>query len=205
MTTLCALCRAVDERALSRPDFDSHLYATPHFVVMPAVGPITPGHVLVVSRHHLPNLGAMGPSAITEYCALVSYISSLPAYRSLNVLEAEHGASVSDGGGSCITHVHINLIPGFGEYVQAFDGTLRVKGTDPNLADLTPETAPYIMLRSGTTARVLAAPEVPSQLIRKKLFAEIGRDDWDWAAFPQEGAIADTLRMWGIEPTFPSV
>lgn len=59
----CTLCRIVDERrGAQRPLYDTHLLETPTFVVIPAVGPVRPGHVMVVSRSHIPNLASMAPT-----------------------------------------------------------------------------------------------------------------------------------------------
>ena len=111
-TALCALCRAVDEAASEvRRVYDTHLTHSEHFVVLPSVGPITPGHVMVVSRNHARNLAFMGQSVIEEYKCLVQSISNRSGFRGL--LEGEHGASVDSPGGACITHTHVNLIPGF--------------------------------------------------------------------------------------------
>src|SRR5437016_4295162 len=125
MTTLCALCRAVDEHfADVRPEYDTHLYVTPSFVVIPAVGPVTPGHVLIVSKQHLPNLASMDTAALGEYKALVERLRQKPCYSNTVCIEAEHGASLVDAGGACITHVHVNFIPGLGEQINLMDGLL---------------------------------------------------------------------------------
>jgi diadenosine tetraphosphate (Ap4A) HIT family hydrolase len=90
--------------------------------VIPSLGPVTAGHVMVVSRSHAPNLAAMGPSVIDEYNALVESISARPGFGDL--LEGEHGAAADSPGGACITHTHVNLIPGFGYLLDELEFTL---------------------------------------------------------------------------------
>jgi len=199
MLPLCALCRSVDPQFSEvRPSYDTPLITTPRFVVMPAVGPIVPGHVLIVSKEHLPNLAAMGEDALKEYRELVVTLRERDIYSNEVCIEAEHGASEHDQGGACITHVHVNFIPLDVEHTSLFDEKLPVLSKDKDLRNFNESLAPYIMLRGATAARVYEAKNIPSQLIRRALFETLGRDDWDWGAFPQLPIIERTLLMWGI-------
>ena len=194
--TLCALCRAVDEEAREiRRIYDTHLTVSEHFVVIPSLGPVTAGHVMVVSRSHAPNLAAMGQSVIDEYNALVESISARPGFGDL--LEGEHGAAADSPGGACITHAHVNLIPGFGHLLNELEFTLPPIEMDYELRNLGPDAAPYILLRGSNAVRLYGAHAVPSQLIRRVLFAKIGRGDWDWGAYPNLSVIHETLELWG--------
>ncbi len=197
-TGLCALCRAVDEKAPEvRRVYDTPLLASSSFVVIPAVGPITPGHVMVVSRNHSPNLGSMGQTKIREYRSLVESISKHSGFGEL--LEGEHGASADESGGACITHAHVNLIPGFSHLVDMLELNLPSLEVDHDLQTLKSDAAPYILLRGGGIVRLYRAHAVPSQLIRRVLFAKVGRDDWDWGAYPNLNVVQETLELWGKE------
>lgn len=197
-TALCALCRAVDEGSSEvRRVYDTHLTHSEHFVVLPSVGPITVGHVMVVSRHHAPNLAAMGKGIIDEYKSLVERISYRSGFGEL--LEGEHGAAEDSPGGACITHAHVNLIPGFAHRVNEVQLDLPNLEIDYELRNLRADAAPYILLRGGRTVQLYSAYNVPSQLIRRVLFAKIGRDDWDWAAYPNLSVVHQTLERWSNE------
>lgn len=154
---------------------------------------------MVASRKHAPNLASMGAPTVTEYNSLIDAIALRLGYPRDDLLEAEHGSSESDSGGACITHVHINLIPGFGCKVDLLDGRLPRIEIDRFLATLSASVAPYILLRGAGTARLYDAHGAPSQLIRRALFEELGRGDWDWAVFPQMEVVKETLRLWGLE------
>lgn len=193
---LCALCRAVDYAASEiRPIYDTHLTHSEHFVVIPSVGPITAGHIMAVSRSHAPNLAALGQSVIDEYNHLVKLISNRSGFGEL--LEGEHGAVENSPGGACITHVHVNLIPGFAHLLNELKLDLPQVEVDYELRNLDPDMAPYILFRSPETVRLYSAHDVPSQLIRRVLFAKVGRDDWDWAASPNLTVVHQTLELWG--------
>jgi diadenosine tetraphosphate (Ap4A) HIT family hydrolase len=197
MVSDCTLCKVVDEGLFNqRPLYDSHLTETTSFLVIPAVGPVRPGHVMVVSRSHVSNLASMPSTAVVEYNELVQTVSRDDAHGLRDVLEAEHGGAEGEGGGACITHVHINLIPQAGSFVNLFDGELPRQDVDQSLSNLHSGKAPYILLRSPRSVSLYVAKAVPSQLIRRALLEKLGRDDWDWAAFPHLDVVKATVRMW---------
>lgn len=113
----CALCRALGRDtcladSFPRPE-NTPLMVTEQFVVIPCIGPLAIGHVMVVSRKHFPSLAAMGPNAVREYDTIVAAVKGMDAYQGTNLLEAEHGATESDSGGACVSHTHLQLIPAF--------------------------------------------------------------------------------------------
>lgn len=195
-SNLCVLCRAVSEvPAQGRPIFDTHLFRSPDFVVIPSVGPVVPGHVMVVSRDHCSNLASLSTAAKRQYNRLLDQISKLPPYRRKNLLEAEHGSSSSESGGACINHLHVNLIPGLTGLATLFDGKLPQLPIQ-QLMQLTATAAPYIFMRDGTTLRVYEAIGVPSQLIRRAVFEHLDRSDWDWGVFPNLEIVQETIELW---------
>lgn len=193
----CTLCRVVDERlAAQRPLYDTHLLETSTFVVIPAVGPVHPGHVMVVSRSHIPNLASMAPDGVAEYNELVQMVSRSTSHCLDDLLEAEHGGAEGERGGACITHVHVNLIPRAAAFVDMFDGELPLQDIDQSLGKLNARAVPYILLRNAHNIRLYTARGAPSQVIRRALLAKLGREDWDWAVFPHHDVVEATVRMW---------
>jgi hypothetical protein len=83
--------------------------------------------------------------------------------------------------------------------VNLLEGRLPPLDIDSSLATLGPSAAPYILVRAARVVRLYSAHGAPSQFIRRVLFEELGRDDWDWGAFPQIGVVKETLRLWGLE------
>ncbi len=164
---------------------------------MPAVGPLVAGHVMLVSKYHVPSLASMGREAISEYDGLVAQIVRNPGYSTGHVLEAEHGASEHDSGGACITHAHVNVIPTLGQYTDLFDGHLKTLLPGCKFVDIEGAPSPYILLRGMGVVRLYDATGTPSQLIRRALCRRLGREDWDWAAFPNLERVEETLRLWG--------
>ena len=132
-----------------------------------------------------------------EYDSLVEAISRRKPYSEGQSLEAEHGPSESESGGACITHVHVNLVPGFGSLANMFDNMLPRLDIDDSLSTLVPSQAPYIFMRGAGMVRLYKSDGAPSQLIRRTAFEKMGRSDWDWGVFPQLPVIEQTIRLWG--------
>lgn len=192
----CPLCLAVSDVAGSRPE-NSHLFETPNYIVMPCIGPLVPGHLMVVSRGHFPSLGAMGTFAIAEYELLAKRLRAAAIF-STGALEAEHGGTTTDCGGACVLHTHIHWLPGLGGYDEAFEGVLpAATEAGSEIASITKLSVPYVSLR-GTTGRlfVYVATELPSQVLRQLICSQLGRQDWDWRVSRRDDWISQTLAMW---------
>jgi diadenosine tetraphosphate (Ap4A) HIT family hydrolase len=193
----CTFCLALrsHREGKSKPH-DTILYTSPRFVVLPALGPIVPGHVVVVSRNHTPSLLSSGSEMRREYDALLSRLRvSRPFLRS-GLLEAEHGSTASERAGACITHTHVNLIPNLGHLDGMFDGEFPLEAVANQVASLQFAESPYLLLRGGDDYKVYLARNIASQLIRRRLCTLLGRDDWDWAVFPSDDVISETIGLW---------
>jgi len=198
MNSECALCDAVSEGASEHAPkqiYNQVLFTTPRFVVLSSIGPLSVGHVMVVSKAHAPNLASMGNDAIDEYEELVSHFRSRAPY-SQDLLEAESGATIVRPEGACVVHTHVHWIPGFAASIDVFDDLLPPVIGVASLRDIAPNHGPYVFLRNPSSVRVLEARSLPSQAIRRALFERIGRDDWDWGVAPRLDRIKETINLW---------
>lgn len=196
----CPLCLAV--RDASRPGARPGIHNTPiaeteRFIVMPCVGPLVPGHVLVVSRDHHPSLASMGREAIHEYQELLDRFRRKNLNTVGNLLEAEHGAASGDCAGACVIHAHVHWIPEVGHYEELFEGILARLPLGESLGDLADVVDPYLLIRrSGGTPHLYDGSGLTSQLIRQAICGQLGRDDWDWRSDPRMDWIEVGLGMW---------
>jgi ATP adenylyltransferase len=116
--SVCALCVAVRDATWDTPSFlyNRKLLETDQFVVLPSVGPLVPGHVMVVSKTHSYSLSSMGADAVSEYDALAARLRTAPFLRNGVPLEAEHGSTADDKAGACVIHTHVHWVPGMGRF-----------------------------------------------------------------------------------------
>lgn len=193
----CRICDALDEKnhASSRT-YNKHLKETKTFVVLPALGALMPGHVMVVTKEHLLNFATLSADAKQEYESLISEIREMPFYASTNILEAEHGSSTNESGGACITHAHINIFPSYGAYLHKFDAELKVKYIECDYKRLSKSDAPYLYLRNNRFSCCFDAYGTTSQYIRKRLTSFEGRTNWDWKEDPRIDYVEQTITIW---------
>jgi diadenosine tetraphosphate (Ap4A) HIT family hydrolase len=197
----CVFCTILEAPVGEARAYDRVLLDSPRLVLLPALGALVPGHVLVISRSHSPSLSALGTAAVSEYEDVVLRYRTKLHLQVNDVLEAEHGAGASSRGGGCIEHAHINLIPGVANCIDVLDELLPSIDRIADLHDLTDFAGqPYIFLRTSTAIRVFDATTAPSQLIRRRICERLGRDDWDWALFDGYDNISATLAMWASPP-----
>lgn len=194
----CTLCLALGD--LKDRIENTPLLVTKNFVVLPALGPLAVGHVLVVSRSHLPSFAMLGRELLMEYEQLVHIARSLPVYAEQGLLEAEHGATALGSGGACIDHAHINWIPSHSDKSRMFDGELTQIRAITSLSDLAGLTEPYILMRaSANDGLVYSGAAVQSQLIRRRICSLDEREDWDWAVVPGFKSVEATIELWHAE------
>ncbi len=193
---LCVFCTVVGGSVDERPPHDRILYSSRHFALVPALGSLVPGHLLLVSREHARSFAAMGTAILSEYeMVFLRYCRHLRV-NPWDVLEAEHGATSADRAGSCIEHVHVNLLPGLIDCADVLDSLLPPLPNIGSLDQLATVEVPYALTRTRQALRVYDATGAPSQFIRRRICERLGRDDWDWALFPGHDNIRKTLAMW---------
>jgi diadenosine tetraphosphate (Ap4A) HIT family hydrolase len=197
MTCMCALCLAVADAARNEQPFlyNRKLVETRQFLVLPSLGPLVPGHVMVVSKTHCTSLAAMGADAIEEYESLAVRLRGAPLLRGSNPLEAEHGSTADDKAGACVIHTHVHWLPGMGHFLEEFKQRLSLR-TERGLLDLGSNGGPYIFARAGAIQAVFHAHGLRSQTIRRVLCDLMDRDDTDWVQAPRLDWVEETVRAW---------
>lgn len=173
------------------------LYSTKSFIVAPCIGPIEPGHVLLISKAHFENLSCMEVDALFEIDQLFNLLwEKLPEYYS-NCIIAEHGAyDFQQKSGACIIHTHLHVIPNSIDSISIFDKILHYEEMN-SIVELRKIDYPYILVASQEKIRVYNAENVPSQMIRKLVLAARGESDsWDWRSQPSNDFNEETLKIW---------
>lgn len=191
----CRLCDAQNHKALKDKVYNRRLFETQHFVIIPALGPLVVGHVMVVSRCHIPSLLSAGSRIRNDYDHLMALLRTIPPYRDNDLLEAEHGALSGNSGGACIEHAHVNIFPKLGRYSAMFDGTYPIAGSSDAFPKRAPDF-PYVLLRGSSGFRIYDATSAGSQAIRRGLCGLLGLPDWDWRVEPNLELIEQTVALW---------
>jgi diadenosine tetraphosphate (Ap4A) HIT family hydrolase len=171
------------------------LLETPTFIVIPSVGPLMRGHVMVVSKTHSESLAVMGQDALVEYNALAARLRNAPLLKDTDPLEAEHGSTIRDKAGACVVHAHVHWLPGMGQYLNELQSCLTVL-PDASLAEFSDGHEPYIFARNGTRHAIFEARGLPSQTIRRILCGVLDREDTDWTQAHRLDLVKETVEAW---------
>lgn len=172
-----------------------------NFVVVPTVGMIIPGWLLLITKQHIPNMASIPHSWHDEINDLLSRSKAMVSARFAPPFVFEHGAvpQQCQASGSCVNHAHLHLIPSFhiGEIEKDIFSVCNfspILGLS-SLPKALPAESGYLYYES-TVGHAYAglAEDVPSQLIRRIVAAHSQKSDqWNWVLFPENANIQLTI------------
>ena len=114
---------------------------------------------------------------------------------------SEHGSFSGCGGGACIDHAHLSVLPTHHKQVIGPGAPDREADTMTTLLEAIDQ--PYLMLGTGRHLGLHLQPGVPSQFVRREYCRLQGRDDWDWGIFPADDVVAATVTKWAQDGRRP--
>src|SRR5205814_688486 len=82
------------------------LFQTDHFVVVPDISPLAPGHIMILPRAHVSSFGILTPSLLTEINDLIARVRRTLAQYYKPPVILEHGTNSFSAGGGCVSHAH---------------------------------------------------------------------------------------------------
>lgn len=195
------------------PGIDRVLLETDHFVVVPTVGQIVEGYLIIVTKKHYLSMGHLPPSMYAELRWVSDQTSRvLQGVYGIDCIQFEHGpVGPSQSGGSCVNHAHLHVVP------IDLDASVDII---PHLAlmetveiDEYPASAQRMLTRNksylyikpseGNTngAILVDATGLPSQYMRRIIAKIVGKpDEWDWAVFVGERELLACLEK--LRPLF---
>jgi diadenosine tetraphosphate (Ap4A) HIT family hydrolase len=183
------------------------LLESDNWVVVPTLGPLVPGHIMLVPRRHFSSALAC-PEPLLGECEDVidRCVARLRDLYRQPVVMFEHGAGLGAprSCGACIEHAHLHLLPGPTSFVTT------VTSAEPNW--ISAHTLNELRAELGMSAYMLAGKldppdrilfarkpdkKVASQFLRKVFAGTVGNSTtWDWRRFPQPTTLLQTMRDW---------
>jgi diadenosine tetraphosphate (Ap4A) HIT family hydrolase len=106
----------------STADADTLLARGPGVNLLPTVGMMVPGYLLVTTQEHVLSMGDLGTRHLEELGPWLDAVRSLLAPHFGQYLTFEHGSSVADRTWACIEHAHLHLIPLAGQLSERLRG-----------------------------------------------------------------------------------
>jgi diadenosine tetraphosphate (Ap4A) HIT family hydrolase len=184
------------------------LIETDHWSLFPSIGPLVPGHLLIVPREHVCSILSCPAPAITECLKLATDCAArLAAIYKSSVLVFEHGSVQEEPNysGTCIKHAHLHILPGPLSCIDSALGELESWHGARTLFDLPSgfDRIQYLLVgllipRSYFWVHECAEP-IPSQLLRRVFAKQLqNEDEWDWRRYPRANVFTQTIRDWRL-------
>jgi diadenosine tetraphosphate (Ap4A) HIT family hydrolase len=170
------------------------------FAVIPSLGALADGHLLLCPRPHLRRMADASIATHAEYDEVRRrLVRALTQTYGGAIHVFEHGMACAEGSTLCtVDHAHVHFVPlpdhlppvalRDGEW-RAFDGRLAT------LAALTGGRAYLSYEPPGRTPLVAVDPDsrFESQYMRRRIADAIGAAEWNWRSAPDAAA---THRTW---------
>ena len=202
MASECTLCTELVVRS-SRAPWNEPLVESENFVVLPSLGALVEGWLLVIPKEHYLSMGALPISLREEADQLENDTRVLlkAAYKS-RIVTFEHGPSAANHGTGCgVDHAHLHLLPlncDLLQYVRPFLPE-PVKWEECNWdgrTDAHRRGLDYLYLKQeGADGLRAVSADFGSQVFRKAVSSYLGRQEqFSWHGFPQLRNVAKTIR-----------
>ena len=202
----CFLCEI--PRQPDRAWYDTVLARNASAFVVPAVGSLAMGHVLVSPYQHKNAVQQLPAEQREDFTVLLKQACAkiLKVTPEVTVFEHSAPASPVERRSACTDHAHTHVVPG--AYNLAGAAQLAEPKTYNSLEKFYLRTKPYdgyIMMGladvHGHSKAIMARDVGQPQYLRQKLFELAGwQEEWDYALYPNESAMKATINLFENPP-----
>lgn len=178
------------------------------FCIVPSLGQIVEGHLLIVPDHHICALADLAPEQILRLERLCQDVRSILTSAYGECIFFEHGIRKVGSGGCGIEHAHMHALPvplraAPSVLAEMFEGR-RIRSLS-NIKEELPDSS-YIFFEDCCGGRsVFPIDRIPSQYMRKLVAESIGKTDWDWRAGSHESELISTMHRLSSLFSWPAV
>ena len=204
MKNNCTFCAKLDRRSVELKPciWDQVLFESPNFVVVPTVGAITEGWLLIVPRRHYLCFGGLEKELLPELDTLRNDVGRVLEACYGPVAIFEHGpAEPKQPVGCSVDHAHLHILSTtldlFGGVRDVFPQDLCWKALNDfsDLMAVHKSGLPYLYVEQPIgTARWASHPDFESQIFRKVIARNVGTPErFDWRDFPEQPIVESTV------------
>lgn len=188
----CDFCLRLDGSMPDRPWFDFAEVGSSHsFVTVVALGALTPGHILIVSRRHVERAADLDIDELMELETVLSHWHNKLGKRWRGArFVFEHGGRSATSPSSCVAHAHLQMLPIDLDPINIDASFVRLL----SIGELQLyRHLDYILvsIADGIFVSVLRHAQA-GQFLRRRVCEMMGRPgSWDYLAFPN----LETMRL----------
>ena len=197
-----------------RAQWNQPLAETEHFVVIPSLGSLVEGWVLIVPKDHYLSMGATPVGLQSEIDALERRVTeSLHLRYQKPVVAFEHGPSaVKHGTGCGVDHAHLHLVPidcdvlRYAKPLVPGSAKWTFCGVDNGWTARTQafnDGLDYLYLKpDGEEAIIGVCSDFGSQVFRRAISTYLGAEgEFNWRIYPRIETVLQTIQTLGAELT----
>lgn len=199
----CELCKEVSPE-YKQEGVDRRIMTTGNFCAFVSKGPLTLGHLLIVTREHCLSMAAMPEENFDEFRSLREELGTrlASAFHLPQTILFEHGPSRYDHrAGCCIEHAHMRIMPvrlpskRIVRKIKETLGDYKTFESYRQLRDLADDDKAYTFFEfDGIKYFFEIKKPVPSQFVRQIIGKYVGREyTWDWRQNPRIEDIIETV------------
>jgi ATP adenylyltransferase len=201
----CKLCAEMTAKN-GREPWNEFLLETEHFAVIPSLGALVEGWLLIVPKAHYISMGAVPGDWRAEADALQEHVHELLRDQyGQRILTFEHGPSAAKHGTGCgVDHAHLHVVPldcDLLQFVKPFvSANVEWKTGDWQERSKAYQAGQdYLYFKpEGVTGRIALSEDFGSQVFRKAVSLYLGiPEQFSWREYPQLTIVRRTIEVFG--------
>lgn len=200
MSDRCALCSSISPKK-NAEHWNRPLFETRNYVVLPSLGALVEGWLLIVPREHFICAGAMPHTLIVELHQLKNMLCQLLKPVFGEIVAFEHGPSrILCDIGCGVDHAHLHLVPFSNDLQTAVDGfspenTEWISAGPSECVNAFLNDQDYLYFEQPLGfGRIARGSEFKSQIFRKAIASSVGcLAEFNWRENPQLELVLSTI------------
>ncbi|MBC8491030.1 MAG: hypothetical protein H8D42_00535 [Candidatus Marinimicrobia bacterium] len=204
MTTNCKICHTLTPPSHSQQIeiYDTVLLESQNFVVVPTVGALVEGWLLLLPKEHFLCIGALSNDLIIEFNEMTKLVSEIveSCYGSVTIFE--HGPSKCKEPVGCgVDHAHLHFVPIEADLIMTLSRICHKKLYWNRIDDMFDlkfyyeNAQSYLFIKqSDNDAYATTHQNLGSQLFRKAIAETIGFPErFNWRQYPEIENVTKTV------------
>lgn len=180
----CRYCEIIANGPREHAFWNRPLLESDNFMVIPTIGSIVEGWLLIVSKQHHINMGAVPASHINELKGIVDHVKEVVTAKYSTPIIFEHGpASCGTTVGCGIDHAHLHVVPldlsfNVADEDHSFEILNCPKSVHPfdYMRNLYEQKKAYLFLHEPSHDPIfLTSNSIPSQFFRRVIARKVNK------------------------------
>ena len=198
----CVFCKIAGSDSSQLQEYDQPIFESKNFFVVSALGHFTEGYVLICTKVHYLNMGALDSNIIEEFEFVKDYVRNMlyDVYGKRPIFFEHGAANIKNSMRSCIDHAHLHAIPIEIFDLEVFSSPYLINSKDLSVKNITEYSQagnPYFYVEiSDKRMMFYDAILLPCQYGRRIVAKLVNKSDkWDWRKYSYESDMIKTTRQ----------